>query len=229
MALSRYERLAPLTGIAFVVLTVVGVLIATKDSPDDFPGEVQQIVEYYTDGKDSIITGSWIAIVGVLFLFWFAGSLRERLGFAEGGAGRLASVAFGGGVAAATILLVFNAVNLIGALRVEEHDEIAPETATALSDASNGLIGTALPVAMAAMIGAAGVVAIRTGALPRWLGIVSLVLMVGLLILPIAWILLLPALLWVLVVSVLLYTRPAAPVAGPGTTGAPPPARTTPA
>lgn len=226
MAVSRLERLAPLSGIAFVVLTAVGIVISWADSPEDFPGKTPDIVEYFTEQSGSIVAGAWIGLVGAFFLLWFAGSLRSRLRLAEGADGRLSSIAFGGAVAAATILMVMNAAYAIAALRVEEHDEISPDTATALYDLANGLVGAALPVALAVLVGATGVLALRTGALPRWLGILSLVIMVGLLILPIAWILNLAALIWVLVVSVMLYLRPGVE-AGVAATE-PPPARTTP-
>ena len=229
MALSGFERFAPLSGIAFVVLTIVGIVIAWSDSPEEFPGKVPDIVAYFTEHSGKIVTGAWIGLLGAFFLFWFAGSLRARLRTSEGAEGRLSSVAFGGGVAAATILTVMNAAYAIAALRVEEYDEIAPDTATALYDLANGLLGAALPVALAVLVGATGVLALRTGVLPRWLGILSLLIMVGLLILPIAWILNLVALIWVLIVSVLLFLRPGVDATGGVRTGAAPPARTTPA
>jgi hypothetical protein len=217
VATSSWERYAPLTGVLFVLFTVAGVLIGMSDSPSDFPGEVGEIVDYYEEDPGRIILGSWLGLIGGFFLLWFGGSVRAYL--RDVGQERLGTIAFGGAVAAAAVGLLIDTANLAAAFRADEDDAIDPATATALYDFANSAIGGALPIAIAAFVGATGIAVLRSGALPRWLGIVSLVIVLGLLTFFIAWMMTAVALLWVLVVSVLLYraqTPTAAPAAAPG-------------
>ena len=85
-----------------------------------------------------------------------------------------------------------------------------PATAAALNDFSSLIIGIAAPVALAVFVAATGIVSIATGVLPRWLGWLSLLLALGLLIPYISFVFWVPFGVWVLVVSVLLYLRPEA-------------------
>jgi hypothetical protein len=212
MVTSRWERFAPLTGVLFVLLTIAGIVATWSDSPEDFPAPVDEIVTYYTDSTNAIMAGSWLGLVGGFFLIWFGGSVRARL--RDAGEERLGTTAFGGAVAAATVGFMVDAANLMGALRADEDGKIDPATATAVYDLGNGLVGSALPVAIAVFAGATSVAALRTGALPRWLGIFGAIVTVGLLILPIAFWFTGLALIWALVTSIVLYTRqPAAPLA----------------
>jgi hypothetical protein len=219
----RWERFAPLTGVLFVLLTVAGIVIGLSDSPDDFPAKVDDIVQYYQDDPGKIMLGSWLGLLGGFFLIWFAGSVRARL--RDAGEERLGTIAFGGAVAAATAGFLIDAANFTAAMRADEDDKIDPAVATTLYDLANSLVGTALPTAIAVFVAATGVAALRSGVLPRWLGIVSLVLAVTLLIFFIAWFMTAVALLWALLVSILLYrAEPAVPVAATAvaTPGGPP-------
>jgi hypothetical protein len=226
MDAARRERLTPLYGVVFVVLTVIGIVLTSMDSPEDFPGKVDEIVTYYQDNSGRIMTGAWIGLIGAFFNILFLGALVSRLRAAEGGSGRLSATAFAGGVLAVAMGLLIDITNAAAAFRVDEDEAISTEVATTLFDLQSMAFGGALPIALAALIAGTGAVALRTGVLPRWLGIASLILALGLLILPIAWALTAVALLWALVVSILLYLRPsqAAPAATP-----PPAAGTTPA
>jgi hypothetical protein len=222
MEASRRDRLAPLTGVVFVVLLVTSIVVGSSGSPEDFPGKVDEIVEYYEDHHGSVLISGTIGTIAAFFFLLFAGTLRARLAAAEGGDLRLASTAFAGAIAVATVGLAIDAVNLAAGLRAEEDDKIAPAEATALFDLQGALVGAALPVALAVMIAATGALALRAVLLPRWFGFVSLVLAIGLLIIVIAFFILPLALLWVVVVSVLLIRAPAAaePAATTPTTAA---------
>ena len=227
MEAARRERLTPLYGVAFVVLTVIGIVLTLPDSPSDFPGKIDDIVTYYEDNSGRIITGCWIGLVGAFFNILFLGVLASRLRAAEGGTGRLSATALIGGTVAVAMGILIDVTNLAAAFRAEEDEEgLSPEVATAVYDLNSLTFGAGLPVALAALVAATGAVALRTGVLPRWFGFVSLLLAVGLLILPIAWAMTAVALLWALVVSILLFLRPAEQAPA----GAPPPAAgTTPA
>ena len=219
MNAAGWERYAPLTGVLFVIFTVAGIAIGMSDSPDDFPGEISEIVEYYQDDPGRIMLGSWLGLVGGFFLIWFGGSVRAHL--RDAGEERLGTVAFGGAVAAAAVGLLIDTANLAAAFRADEDDAIDPAAATALFDFANSAIGGALPIAIAVFVAATGIAALRTGALPRWLGIVSLVVVAGLLTFFVAWLFTGVALLWALIVSIVLF-RAQAPAAVPAAPAGPP-------
>ena len=216
MDADRWDRMAPLAGVVFVVLTVVSIVLTSADAPSDFPGEPQEIVEYYSANEDRLMAGHWIGLVGTVFFFWFVGALWSRLRPAEGRAGRVSAVAFAGGVAVGVVGLIIDAVGLMPTLRFREHEGIDPAYASALYDIGQIAVGGMLPVALAVLIGATAVLAIRTGVLAGWFGIVSLILATGLLILPIAFFLAIFSLVWVLIVSIWLFLRPPAPAAPGG-------------
>ena len=213
MDTTSWERYAPLTGVLFVIFTVAGIVIGLSDSPEDFPAPVEEITAYYEDDPGKIMLGTWLGLIGGFFLIWFASSVRSRL--RDGGQVRLASVAFGGAVAAAAIGMMIDTANMAAALRADEDDKIDPATATALYDFATTAIGGGLAVALAVFVAATGLAALRTAALPGWLAIASLVIAVALLIPPISWAVTAVAMLWALIVSILLF-RAQSPAAAPG-------------
>lgn len=174
------ERLALLAGVAVLVLGIAGLVVweGPADRPElDAPPGV--ILGYFGD-RDTVILGGFLLMLSALSFVWFAGALRAVLLRAEGGAGRLSAIGFGGGIAAAAFMLALPASNLAGALFAEQ---MSPEGAQTFY-----LFGDAFlyPAAMAAavLIAATGIVALRTGALPRWLAWISLVYALWLLIPP---------------------------------------------
>ena len=203
--LARWQRIEALTGIAMVVLAVVGLLIA---GGQDFLAAPEELADSYVDDSGRIIAGTLIASWAVFFFFWFVGAVRNRIRVPETPEGGLPALAFGGGIAASTLLLVANAASLAAAFRADEDGEIDPAAAALLTDLNGLIIGIAAPVALAVFLAATGLVAIATGVLPRWLGWVSLVIALGFLIPVISYIFWLPFGIWVLFVSVLLYLRP---------------------
>jgi hypothetical protein len=105
MTNDRNARYGAATGIVFLVLVVVGFSLFGSDAPStDAPGE--QWAAWYVEHQDRIQVGLTLVGVSVFFFIWFLGSLRSALAAAEGGTGRLASVAFGGGILAAAFFMI---------------------------------------------------------------------------------------------------------------------------
>ena len=203
--LARWQRLEPLAGVVFVILAVIALLTAAGE---DFLAEPAEVADYYVDNSGRVIVAAIIGGIAIFAFFWFVGAVRNRLRVRETPEGGLPALAFGGGIAAATLLLVANAANMAGAFRAEEDGEIDPAVAAALNDISSLIIGIAAPVALAVFVAATGIVSIATGVLPRWLGWLSLLLALGFLIPYISFVFWVPFGIWVLAVSVLLYLRP---------------------
>jgi hypothetical protein len=176
----REEQLAPLTGVAVLILGLGGLIVlegpANRPEVDVAPSA---FVTYFEKG-DSVVLGSFLFMLSVLFFFWFLGSLRAVLRDAEGGVGRLSAIAYGGGIATAVLWSALPAVSVLGALDAEHLNPQAAKTIFILGDAF------LYPAAMTAavLVAATALVALRTGALPRWLGWLSLVLALWLLIPP---------------------------------------------
>ena len=84
------EWLAPLTGVAFVVVVIISFVLAGE--PPDADEPAAEIVEHYVDNKDSIEVGAFLgALAGTLLVFFFA-YVRKVLRAAEGEGGVLSAV-----------------------------------------------------------------------------------------------------------------------------------------
>jgi hypothetical protein len=114
-------------------------------------------------GPGSQLAFSLEVLAFTLFLF-FLGSLWGAMRRAEGGGGLLSATAFGAGVMSVTIKLASAAPVL--AARASELDPQLTKVLEDINDASFAL--TFFP--LAAMLAAFALVAIRSAALPRWLG-----------------------------------------------------------
>ena len=207
---SRLERLAPLTGVVYVVLLLVGIIISGDPwwrTPAD------EIVDHYTDDSTRVWVGSYFGMLAVFFFLWFVGSLRSFLRPAEGGTGRLSAVAFGGGVTAGALYLARFTMSTTAAFRAERHGGIGSDMATTLFDLGGLLFRAAVPMALAVLLAATAVVGFRTAVLPTWLVWVTAVIAVGLL--SVGWIVHYVFLAWVLFMSVFLYLRGAKTQAAP--------------
>lgn len=200
MTTQRWERYAPWTGVLGVVLWVVGFLILSPGSIAQDATPEQVLAHYQTNGGPSI-AGSFIFMLGTLAFVWFLGSLVSSLRSAEGAAGRVASIAFGGGLAMAVCALLLPSGGVYVALA-------AGTMSAASADALRHLPGVfyiGVELFAAVLVGATGLVALRTAVLPRWLAWVSLLLGLVLLIPPMGWVgVLLGVPLWTLTVSLLL-------------------------
>jgi len=198
------ERIAPLTGAAYVVASIVGVsLVAVGVDYLDEPSVIQATLQ---DNSGRILGGSWLAMVGAVLLLWFSGTLWKTLRAQEGEGGRVSVIAFGGGVVTSGLLLVSNAIYASAAERAGKTG-IPAETATGLWDLAGHLWGGGAPVALAAAVGGAALVVLRHGGFPDWWGWLSGALAVALLIVPISWIAFIVAHAWILVLSIWLFVR----------------------
>lgn len=162
---SRWERIAAATGIAFVVILAIGNFLAPNPPAQDDP--IEEVIDFAVDNRSALLIGSYLTGLALVFGLWFLGSLRTFLMRAEGGIGRLAAVAFAGGVVFVAIVLVSNAVGNGITLRIAEEGD--PVAVRALFDTLTVLIASAsFPVAV--LVAATSIVAMRTGVLPRWYG-----------------------------------------------------------
>lgn len=206
----RLERFSALAGVLAVVLWVVGVAMIGGGHlglPGGVPEEsADEVLAHFRANEDAVVSGGWLFMLGSLAFLWFTGILRGRLVGAEGGTGTFASTAFAGGVATGVFALGIPAGGVVAALGI---DQIGAQEAAALNALEAAFfIGAELSAIV--LLAAAAVVALRTGALPRWWVAASVLLAVWLVIGPIGWVGLLAGLpAWTVLTSVMLL-RPAA-------------------
>ncbi|HUR50593.1 MAG TPA: hypothetical protein VMZ11_00555 [Mycobacteriales bacterium] len=205
MQMSRLARVAPLTGVAFFVLALAGV-VAMGESPD-FAGKPADFTAYYTDDKGRVILGSMVFNLGVFFLLWFLGSLVAASRRAEGGDGRVSRLAYGGGLVGSALLLGGMSINLMAAFRVDEQGAISDDVAVVYGDLSNTLAFLAASIGFAVLLAGVAVVNARTPFLPRWLTWVTGLLALGLFEPFASWAFLLALPVWVVVVASLLFLQ----------------------
>ncbi len=205
--------LAALAGAAVCGVAIVGTLVAPADP--GFAGAPDEIAASFIRDSGAILASSSLYLLSSVFVLVFAGFLRSVIARAEGGDGRIATTAFGGMVAGATLSMGGASLHAMGALRADEQGAISPEVATALHDVGMILYGLAAPMAMAVGVVACAVMAFRTGFLPTWLAGASALLGLALLIPPINYIAINVFIFWCLAVGVTLYLK-----AAPATTRA---------
>jgi hypothetical protein len=207
LSTSRLERFAPLAGVVFFVLIVLTfVLSGDTPSTDDSTSDV---VSFWSAHDSRMIAAAVIGTFAAIFLIWFGGSLRSALRQAEGGTGRLSTLAFAG------ILVIAISGAISGTVQFAAADSVGdvPASVTQTLSTLNEEFFLPFPVGTVILMAATGICALRFGALPRWLGWTSIVIAILSVAGPLGFVAFLALFVWVLVVSVLLYQR------GPETPG----------
>ncbi len=170
MGKSLWERLQAATGLVFVLLSLI-TLFALPARPAA-GASAKEIALYYTVHSGAAQTVDYLFLLGLLFSLWFIGYLRTVFTRAEGETHYLSTLFFGSGVAAVAIALAFWGMGLALPRQAADLGVIK-----ALSDVVNlGISITFLPELL--HVGTASVLVLRTGALPRWVGVFGLVVAV---------------------------------------------------
>jgi hypothetical protein len=191
------DWLAPLTGVGFVVLTIISFAIVGE--PPDASEPADEIVEHYVDNKDSIMAGTFIGIPGIALFVFFFGYLRKVLREAEGSGGVLSLVAFAGAVVIGIGAAIDGTISFALADRA---DDITPESVQTLQALWDNDF---LPFVLGQQLlwWSVGLSIIRHKALPVWLGWVAIVFGVASLT-PAGLFAFLAGAIWILVVSIML-------------------------
>jgi hypothetical protein len=194
------EWLVPLTGVGFVLLGIVSFIVGGEPKSADEP--VGEIVDYYVDNKDSIQVAAFIGVAAILLLVFFGAYLRRVLRAAAPEGEILSLVSFLGLVVVAVGFAIDTTILIALSEAADDIDPVAAQSLQALWD--NDFVPLVLGVLM--FLWATGLAVIRTGALPKWLGWVMVVLgVLGLT--PIGFVAAIGAAILVLVLSILLSVR----------------------
>lgn len=194
------EWLVPLTGVGFVLLGIVSFIVGGEPKSADEP--VREIVDYYVDNKDSIQVAAFIGVAATLLLVFFGAYLRGVLRAAAPEGEILSLVSFLGLVVVAVGFAIDTTILIALSEAADDIDPAAVQSLQALWD--NDFVPLVLGVLM--FLWGTGLAVIRTGALPKWLGWVMVVLGVVALT-PIGFVAAIGAAILVLVLSILLSVR----------------------
>ena len=173
---SGLARWAALGGVAYVVLFIAGVALIDSGAPD-FDAPPQEVIKYWGDSgnRDQAALGWGLIVLGVFFLLWFVGALREFMRRIDAD-GLLTTMAMiGGAVYAATTLV--GAGLQAGILTMSDdtfQDRVFPELIHAARDAGY-VIHTSGGAGVAALIVAASLAARAGGLIPGWAGVLGVI------------------------------------------------------
>jgi MFS family permease len=171
---AQAKRAAAASGIVFVLLTVIGLVVVIPKAPafDSSPARIQH---YYVQHRHDLHVGLFIASFGFFFFVWFLGSLVGHLRAAEGRQGRLTAIVFGSGLIFIGAVIIALAVFAAAAFRPEQ---TSAEVIRAMNDFGFLL---AVPVALVgtAFFAAIARLSLKTGALPGWLGGLAVLAAIG--------------------------------------------------
>ena len=193
--------IAPLTGVAFIIFAIVSIVLS-GEPPNVKDNTAQEIVKHYADNKDEIMLSTISTGIALTSLIFFAGYLRKVLSAATGAGSMLPGIVLVG----ASILAVGIAIDsTIAFALADAADDVDPGAVQALQMLwDNDFVPIGLGIVVFLL--SAGLAIVQTGALPKWLGWVAIVLaIVGLT--PVGFAAFLLGAVWVLVVSILLTMR----------------------
>jgi hypothetical protein len=169
----RTERpwIAPLTGIAFILVVFLGFIVGgepptAKDSSPD------EIVSWYVDNDSSVAFGAALAGIAATLFVFFGATLRRFFDEVEGGRGIASLAIFGGTLLFAGGIAFDGTISFALADAADEIDPISVQALQALWD------NDFLPIAVGLQLFFLGIAfaILRHGALPRWIGYVALLI-----------------------------------------------------
>ena len=153
-----WERLGAATGAVSVLLFMIG--FGIFPAPPDVDAPATEIHAFYADEQGGIQAAMVVLVAALFFFIWFLGSLRSALRTAEGGTGRVSSIAFAGGLVSAGAL--FTVITLIAGAAFRP-EEATPEVTTAINDLAV-VSGAPALAGLTALFAASAKVALRHGA-----------------------------------------------------------------
>lgn len=208
----NWRRWLPASGIVFVALIVVGVVIVSGSTPDE-GSSAEKISSFYKDGDVREYVASFLLAASAPFVVFFAAALAER--YRRSGTSRVWEFVLVAGAAVSAAAITATAF-IHFAVTTAANKDVAGDGIRALNalDASSWTLFN--PAFGVLMLGAAGVLLTKSAA-QRWLGWVALVIGIALFIPFADFFALLLMGLWVIAESVLLLrSDPAAESAGVG-------------
>jgi hypothetical protein len=199
----KSPRFAPLTGVVFVVLLVIGFIPVGGNTPD-LEDPASKITSFYADNQGKEIAAVILVALAALFLALFAVALRDYLRRTSPDSDFWPTVALVGGAVAVAGLLVAVGTHL--ALVDGGDKKIDPSAMVALNAIDNDNF-FAFSIPLAILLLGASCATLRDGAnLPKWLAWVGIVLFV-VYFTPAGFAAFGLTGIWIIIASILMYQR----------------------
>jgi hypothetical protein len=198
---SRWQRIAPVTGILAIALIVVAFIVGGE--PPDADASGREVVSYYADNDSDTEVASLLLALGAAFFVFFIVTVAATLRRAEARVSALSIGVIAGGIMMAIGMLIFAGIGLtLG----DVGGELEPAAAQALNALSEDLF---FPVAGGTVVlsWTAGLAILRNGGLPRWLGWIAIVIGVAA-VTPAGFFAFLAVGVWTLLASAVMLARP---------------------
>jgi hypothetical protein len=160
-----WERIGAATGVFSVLLFIIA--FGILPTPPDVDASATEIHTYYIDEQGGIQASMVLMTAALFFFIWFLGSLRSALRVAEGGTGRVSSIAFAGGLVSAGAL--FTLITLIAGAAFRPEQTTA-EVSSAINDLAV-VSGAPALAGLTALFAASAKVALRHGAFSSSIGL----------------------------------------------------------
>jgi hypothetical protein len=167
-------RLGGLCGLLYVLLIVPAYVVGYPDAPTSTSGASDVLGYFGASPGGFVFFNGTVAVFSTFFFLWFLGILFGVLRRAEGVDGVLSSVVLAGGVLFITLSCAGYAVEIIYPATIERFVNFVPEAQRAFESlALSAWLYHFCQVGDAVMIGAASLVTLGSGILPRWLALVG--------------------------------------------------------
>ena len=160
----KWEKLAALGGVVFVVLNLVGII--APGSPPSADDTNDEVLKWLVDNASGIKIAALMPGLSIIALVWWFGSLWRRMSKAENGNHRLSVVALVGLAASGALYLASVSVVATVAIQV---DEVGADPAKFFYVLSAVLLSMAGPFLAVHLLGV-NAIALRSGFLPKWVG-----------------------------------------------------------
>ena len=176
-----WTRIAAAGGIFYVVLTLLGNDVLGSGGGPDMTATRSQIGAYVRTHPPTALSWAalYIELLGILAFVFFLGTLWTVLRRAEGERSPFSAIAFGAGLVSVGVKIASFPAAIAAFYRAQEG--IGSQLAAALLD-MNGVSFVLTWAIDAVLLAATAVVVLRTGALPRWIGLSAAVLSPALLV-----------------------------------------------
>lgn len=167
---SAWERWGATSGLVALGVGAVAVVFErSTPSPDPSPAEV---VDFYVTNRDELLAQSLLFVLSAGIFLCFLAVLRSYLARAEGRADGMSSIAYGAGLVWVALNMVLQAPQI--ALARAASGELQPQVTGVVNDVGLAL-ATIADVPVAVLVAAVGVLSLRAGAFPVWVGWLSMV------------------------------------------------------
>lgn len=193
----RKDWWVPLLGILFVAVTVISFAVAGE--PVGADKGARKVVDHYVDNKDAIQAGAALAGLAAALLVYFVGYVSKVLRRAAEADSILPNLALIGAAIMATGIAIDAMISFALAEAADDLEPAAAQALQALWD--NDFMPMA--VGLQVFLLSTGIAVVKTGALPKWLGWIAILLAI-LAVTPVGFAAFVGGAVWIMIVSVVL-------------------------